>query len=60
MRAVSKQEFFAALYADKRDIMPSNRLDNETRWEAKDGTLWGVSKPGWKNPGTPAAYWVAA
>ena len=56
MRDVSKDEFFAALFADPRDIMPSHRLPHETHWETRGRALWGVSKPGWKNPGDPASY----
>lgn len=50
-RAVTKEEFFAALYADPRDIMPSNiHSPYYTTWETKVREVWGWTAPGWKNP----------
>lgn len=56
MVAVSKEEFFAALYADPRDIMPTHNAPDHTQWETKSRQLWGWSTPGWKNPGTEHQY----
>ncbi|MEM5406287.1 hypothetical protein [Paraburkholderia unamae] len=48
---VTKEEFFEALYADKRDIMPSiSESPYNTNWETKGRVRWGWSAPGWKNP----------
>ncbi|SDR54539.1 hypothetical protein SAMN05443245_7450 [Paraburkholderia fungorum] len=49
-REVTKDEFFAALYSDPRDIMPSNVNPNFTSWETKRREVWGWTYPGWKNP----------
>jgi len=57
MIEVSKDEFFAALYADKRDIMPSVSQPNVTTWETKTRQVWGWSLPGWKNP-SDAKVWA--
>lgn len=59
MRLVPRDEFFAALFADKRDIMPTTRDPDQTWWETKTRQVWGWSSPGWKtsgNPNTPKAY----
>jgi hypothetical protein len=50
-RRVAKDEFFATLYADARDIMPSI-IDSPfyTTWETKSRFVWGWTAPGWKNP----------
>jgi hypothetical protein len=50
MIEVSKEQFFAALNADARDIMPSVLSPDCTRWETKTRQLWGWSLPGWKHP----------
>lgn len=50
-KQVTQEEFFAALFADPRDIMP--KLDASpyyTTWETKAREVWGWSAPGWKNP----------
>lgn len=51
MRLVTSEEFFAALKADTRDIMPSNQNPLYTTWETKGREVWGWSYPGWKNVG---------
>lgn len=51
MVAVTKEEFFAALRADKRDIMPSVRERCFTTWETTRREAWGWSAPGWANTG---------
>lgn len=51
MIEVTKEEFYQALYADKRDIMPSISNPYYVEWRTKDRTLWGWETPGWKNPG---------
>lgn len=56
MTEVTQAEFFAALRADPRDIMPTVNEPLRTTWEAKDRTLFGVSLPGWKNPREPQKY----
>lgn len=48
-REVSEGEFFAAMKADPRDIMPSNRWPLFTLWEDRVRNVWGWSVPGWKN-----------
>lgn len=48
---VTKEEFFAALYADPRDIMPCiQHSPFYTTWEFRNREVWGWSAPGWKNP----------
>ncbi|RQT26024.1 hypothetical protein [Burkholderia contaminans] len=50
-RVVTKQEFFSALYADPRDIMPCiQHSPFYTTWETRGREVWGWSAPGWKNP----------
>lgn len=50
-RVVTKDEFFAALYSDPRDIMPSNvSSPYYTTWETRTREVWGWTSPGWKNP----------
>ncbi len=56
MVAVSKEQFFQALYADARDIMPSANDPECTRWETRNRQLWGWSSPGWKNPNGEKTY----
>lgn len=63
MVAVTKDQFFAALYADNRDIVPSNVNPDYTTWETKTRELWGWSSPGWKlsgNPNVPRCYAIKA
>lgn len=47
--AVTSEQFFAALYADRRDIMPSHRSPDVTVWEVVSTRQeWGRSN-GWKS-----------
>jgi hypothetical protein len=57
-RLVTKDEFFDALKADRRDIMPSNLQPYITSWKVvSNQQVWGLTRPGWKSPfGTPAQY----
>lgn len=48
MIEVTKEKFFSALNADRRDIMPSTRNAYYTVWETIDRTLWGWNSHGWK------------
>lgn len=50
MREVTQEQFFEALRADPRDIMPTTKHEYFTTWETKDQRLWGWSTPGWKGP----------
>lgn len=60
MRVVTKEEFFAALKADPRDIMPSvEDSPDYSEWKTRQGTTWGRSYPGWKNPQAPKQYMLA-
>lgn len=54
---VTQDEFYAALKADKRDIMPciAEHADRSV-WKDKAGVVFGVSFPGWMNPGDPKSY----
>lgn len=47
-RHVTKDEFFAALYADPRDIMPLAK-PNFSTWETKSREVWGWTAPGYSN-----------
>lgn len=58
MRRVTQDEFFAALRADKRDIMPSHQHPLFTTWETTSRQVWGWSYPGWKNAGEPKIWWI--
>jgi hypothetical protein len=59
-RRVSKDEFFAALYADPRDIMPCiTNSPYYTTWETKNRQVWGWAAPGWKNPRDEEIYALA-
>lgn len=57
---VPQEQFYATLYADPRDIMPTvENSDSFSDWQvAKGGELWGRSFPGWKNPGDAKAYFI--
>lgn len=57
MIAVSKDEFFKLLTAEKLDIMPQVQ-QHTTDWEAFDRVAWGWSIPGWKSPGDPKIWAV--
>jgi len=55
-KTVSEGEFFAALYGDRRDIMPTTRDPNVTFWEiAATREIFGRTFPGWKDSGNPNA-----
>jgi hypothetical protein len=56
MVEVDQQTFYAALYADKRDIMPTTMHPYYTTWETSDRQVWGWSFPGWKNTGEVKVY----
>ena len=60
MTAVTQDQFFALLYADRRDIMPRNHNREFTTWEVvATRAVWGWSTPGWASAhGTPKAYAV--
>jgi hypothetical protein len=61
MRPATKDEFFARLAADKRDIMPTTESPNSTPWRVvSTRAMWGWSTPGWRNPGAPKAWAVQA
>lgn len=47
-KRVTKDEFFAALSADPRDIMPSAK-PNFSIWETKTREVWGYTAPGYSN-----------
>lgn len=49
MVIVTKEQFFAALEADGRDIMPSVNHPYQTTWETKSRELWGWESTGWKS-----------
>lgn len=58
MQAVSKDQFFALLSADPRDIMPSTGAPDYTTWETKGREVWGWTTPGWKVPRAPVQFAV--
>ncbi|WP_443698980.1 hypothetical protein [Pseudomonas sp.] len=59
MKEVSKEQFFEALYADKRDIMPNvSESENYSVWQTWDRIVWGYSYPGWKYPMAEKAYFI--
>jgi hypothetical protein len=60
MKEVSREEFFRALYADPRDIMPSHQSPTFTTWETKGRAVWGWSYPGWRNAGEPQRWAINA
>jgi hypothetical protein len=58
-RRVTHDEFFSALEADPRDIMPNHGNPNHTTWETQHRHVWGWTSPGWKNPGAEKIYALA-
>lgn len=58
MREVTKEEFFAALYADKRDVMPTVEHPERTEWRDRNRNLFGRSFPGWRNPRDAKSWWL--
>lgn len=60
MREVTKEEFYAALMAETRDIMPRCASPEFTVWELqRTRAIWGWSAPGYKYPNNPEAYALA-
>ena len=59
---VSKEEFFAALKADPRDIMPTVENRSFTSWEvSRTRARWGWSSKGYGSPfGTPEVFAIRA
>lgn len=55
MITVTQAEFHRAV--GKKDLIPNVR-EHETLWKFRDGRLFGVSKPGYKEPGAPKEYQV--
>jgi hypothetical protein len=59
MISVTQEQFYAALYADKRDIMPTTKYPYYTTWEVvRTRSMWGWSYPGWKNAGEHAKVYA--
>lgn len=58
MKEVTKEQFFASLAKDTRDIMPSHKEPEFTTWETKSGQVWGKTLPGWKNPQEQKQYFI--
>jgi hypothetical protein len=58
-KKVNKEEFFQALYADKRDIMPSiSESEHYSVWMTPQRYVWGYTYPGWKYPRAEKAYFI--
>lgn len=55
-KQVTRDAFFAWLYSDPRDIMPSANAPDFTSWETKTGERVAWTFPGWRNPGAPKVY----
>jgi hypothetical protein len=56
---VSKGEFYRRLFADHRDIVPRLNSEDQTDWTVRaTGEVWGISWPGWKNPGDKLQVYV--
>lgn len=57
-REVTKAEFFAALTADKRDIMPTTEARTFTPWRVQSTReMWGWCSKGYASPyGAPSIY----
>lgn len=58
MIVVTKEQFFKALEADKRDIMPSTADPYATRWETTYRQLWGWDSTGWKSTHDTEQIWA--
>lgn len=56
MIEVTEKQFFAALFADQRDVMPSHNQPDHTDWLDKNARVFGRTFPGWKNPGDEKHY----
>lgn len=61
-REVSQIEFFAALAADRRDIMPTTEARTFTPWRVvATREMWGWSSTGYASPyGTPKVFALRA
>lgn len=58
-KKVSKDEFFEALYADKRDIMPTiSESVHYSVWMTPQRNVWGYTYPGWKYPMAEKGYFI--
>ena len=56
-KEVSHEAFFEAI--GPLDVHPSVFYHKEkTIWELKNGTVVGISFPGWKNPGDEKKYFL--
>lgn len=60
MVRVTQMEFFAAIAADSRDIMPTTMNPNFSSWETRNRAVVGRSYPGWRNPGDPKGYFLVS
>jgi hypothetical protein len=58
MTEVTRDEFFAMLRGDPRDIMPTTESPHQTAWLTKTREMWGWSLPGWRNPQVAPRYAV--
>ena len=60
MKEVTQEEFFAALRRSAiRDPMPTPFPDRSEWHENKGaGALWGITRPGFRNPGDPETFWL--
>lgn len=58
MVVVTKDEFYAALFADKRDIMPTTEARERTAWRLMSNrAMWGWSSTGYASKfGDPQVY----
>lgn len=61
MVVVSKDEFYAALNADKRDIMPTTEAREHTPWRVvATRAVWGWNSTGYASKfGAPEVYAIA-
>ena len=61
MAVVTKSEFYKALYADKRDIMPTTEAREYTPWRiVSTRAMWGWVSTGYASKyGAPEVYALA-
>lgn len=61
MTVVTKDAFFAALFADKRDIMPTTEAREHTPWRiVATRAMWGWSSTGYASKfGAPEVFAIA-
>jgi hypothetical protein len=61
MVVVTKDEFYAALFADKRDIMPTVEAREHTPWRfVQNRAMWGWCSTGYASKfGAPEVYAIA-